>query len=139
MKNIDAAWVDTGFLVALFAPDDDYHKSATQYLHTLQNIKLYSILPAIVEACFFLDTEGKCALLQWIERDALIIIEITTEDFSTICNIIEKYHNIRPDFTDAALVALAGKHDIVQILTVDQRDFSIYRLLNGKQFERLWV
>ena len=45
----------------------------------------------------------------------------------------------KPDFTDTALVALAGKYDITQILTVDQRDFSVYRLPKGRQFERLWV
>ena len=139
MKNTRAAWVDTGFLVALFAQDDPLHDSATQYLKTLARIKLYSILPVVVEACFFLDTHGKTALLQWIERGAMRLHEVTVEDFSAIRELIEKYSNIAPDFTDAALVALAIKHDITCILTVDQRDFSIYRFPDGSQFERLWV
>jgi predicted nucleic acid-binding protein len=53
MKNTNAAWVDTGFLVALFAQDNSHHQSATQYLKSLEQIQLYSIVPVIVEACFF--------------------------------------------------------------------------------------
>jgi len=80
MKNTSAAWVDTGFLVALFAQDDPLHDSATQYLKTLARIKLYSILPVVVEACFFLDTHGKTALLRWIERGAMSLHEVTVAD-----------------------------------------------------------
>jgi uncharacterized protein len=139
MKNTNVAWVDTGFLVALFAQDDPLHDSATAYLKTLAHIRLYSIWPVVVESCFFLDTLGKTALLQWIERGALILHEITLEDLPAMRMILGKYSNIEPDFTDAALVALAAKHGITRILTVDQRDFSIYRLPDGSQFERLWV
>ncbi len=139
MKNTSAAWVDTGLPVALFAQDDPFHDSATQFLKTLAHIKLYSILPVVVESCFFLDTDGKTALLQWIERGAITLHEVTVEDLPAMRVILEKYSNIEPDFTDAALVALAGKHGITRILTVDQRDFSICRLPDGSQFERLWV
>ncbi|WMP19236.1 hypothetical protein RCS87_09350 [Thiothrix lacustris] len=52
---------------------------------------------------------------------------------------LEKYQNLEPDFTDAALVTLAGLCKIRDILTVDERDFSFYRLADGSCFERLWV
>ncbi|SEH07518.1 type II toxin-antitoxin system VapC family toxin [Candidatus Venteria ishoeyi] len=139
MKNTNATWVDTGFLVALFAQDDPFHDSATEYLQDLAHIKLYSILPVVVEACFFLDTRGKSDLLRWIERGAMTLYEVTVDDLPAIRAILEKYSNLEPDFTDAALVALAGKYEITKILTVDQRDFSVYRLPKGHQFERLWV
>lgn len=139
MKNTNAAWVDTGFLVALFAQDDPLHDSATEYLQSLAYIKLYSVLPVVVEACFFLDTRGKSDLLRWIERGAMTLYEVTVDDLPAIRAILEKYSNLEPDFTDAVLVALAGKYDIMKILTVDQRDFSVYRLPKGRQFERLWV
>ncbi|SEH06124.1 Uncharacterised protein [Candidatus Venteria ishoeyi] len=98
-----------------------------------------SILPVVVEACFFLDTRGKSNLLRWIERGAMTLYEVTVDDLPAIRAILEKYSNLEPDFTDAALVALAGKYEITKILTVDQRDFSVYRLPKGRQFERLWV
>jgi hypothetical protein len=48
-------------------------------------------------------------------------------------------HPLAPDFTDAALVTLASIHRINRIITVDVRDFSAYRLSDGRPFERLWL
>ncbi|MBJ6611991.1 MAG: PIN domain-containing protein [Candidatus Thiothrix moscowensis] len=134
-----SAWVDTGFLVALFAKDDKHHTSAQAFLSSLGKIELHSIWPVVVEACFFLDTSGKLALLQWIERGALTLHNISTQDLPIVRNTLEKYQNLEPDFTDAALVTLAGLRKIRHILTVDERDFSVYRLADGSSFERLWV
>ncbi len=133
------AWVDTGFLVALFAKNDKHHTSAQAFLRSLGQIELHSIWPVVVEACFFLDTHGKLALIQWIERGALTLHDIRTQDLPIVRNTLEKYQNLEPDFTDAALVTLAGLHKIRHILTVDERDFSVYRLADGSCFERLWV
>ena|GEM_PF-2120149 len=101
-----SAWVDTGFLVALFAKDDKHHTSAQAFLSSLGKIELHSIWPVVVEACFFLDTSGKLALLQWIERGALTLHNISTQDLPIVRNTLEKYQNLEPDFTDAALVTL---------------------------------
>ncbi len=134
-----SAWVDTGFLVALFAKDDKHHASAQTFLNGLGKIELHSIWPVVVEACFFLDTNGKLALLQWIERGALTLHDISTQDLPIVRRTLEKYQNLEPDFTDAVLVTLAGILKIRHILTVDERDFSVYRLADGSCFERLWV
>ena len=134
-----SAWVDTGFLVALFAKDDKHHASAQTFLNGLGKIELHSIWPVVVEACFFLDTNGKLALLQWIERGALTLHDISTQDLPIVRRTLEKYQNLEPDFTEAVLVTLAGILKIRHILTVDERDFSVYRLADGSCFERLWV
>ena len=134
-----AAWVDTGFLVALFARNDAYHGKATEFLKSCASLDLHSIWPVIVEACFFLDHNGKQALLQWLERGAIVMHTITLQDLPLIRNTLDKYRNIEPDFTDAALVTLADLCKIKQILTVDKRDFSIYRFADGSTFERLWL
>ena len=39
------------------------------------------------------------------------------------------------DLADAALVWLAGESGLRRILTVDERDFGVYRLKGGKRFE----
>ena len=134
-----AAWVDTGFLVALFARDDRYFASAVEFLAHAQELELHSLWPVIVEACFFLDTGGKVALLNWIERQGVILHEITRADLPAIRGTLEKYRDLSPDFTDAALVTLANSHRIHRIITVDVRDFSAYRLADGRPFERLWL
>ena len=87
----------------------------------------------------FSGNRGKQALLKLLERGALVMHEITPRDIATIRQVINQYVNIDPDFTDATLLALAEQGKVRKILTVDKRDFSIYRFSDGSNFERLWV
>lgn len=135
----DKVWVDTGFLVALFAHNDNYHDDAKSFIKANQEIEMHSIWPVIVETCFFLNNQGKQALLTWLERGAMVMHEVMPRDIPQIRQTIRQYDNIDPDFTDAVLVTLAEKSKVRSILTVDQRDFSIYRFSDGSTFERLWV
>ncbi len=100
---------------------------------------MHSIWLVIVETCFFLDNRGKQALLLWLERGGLLIHELNPGNIPVIRKTLDKYSDIHPDFTDVVLVTLAEKKKIRQILTVDQRDFDIYRFADGKTFTRLWV
>ena len=134
-----AAWVDTGFLVGLFARDDRYHHSATEWLCEHPEVQLHSLWPVIVEAAFFLDVPGKTALLTWLERGAITLHELFLADLPAIRAILEKYRDLSPDFTDAALVALASRLGIQAIATTDLRDFSAYRLPDGTSFRRVWL
>lgn len=139
MQSI-AAWVDTGFLVALFARNDAHFSSAVEFLaKNAQRLELHSLWPVVAEACFFLDTPGKVALLDWLEREPIILHELTVAELPAISRTLRKYHDLAPDFTDAALVTLADIYRINRIITVDVRDFSAYRLQDGQSFERLWL
>lgn len=134
-----AALVDTGFLVALFARSDKHHQSAREFLAGAGNIQLHSIWPVVTEACYFLDTDGKSALLKWLERGTVVMHDIVVADLPAVRKTLEKYRNLEPDFTDAALVTLAGSLCITGIITVDCRDFTAYRIGNGQSFQRLWL
>ncbi len=138
MPNM-ATWVDTGFLVALFASNDAHHQVAKAFMQANPRLELHSVWPVITEAGFFLDADGKQALLKWLERGAMTMHEITPQDLPMIRNTLDKYRNLEPDFTDAVLVTLADLSYIRKILTVDVRDFSVYRFTNGGVFERLWI
>lgn len=93
----------------------------------------------VAEASFFLDIPGKVALLDWLERQGVILHELTVAELPAIRRTLQKYPDLAPDFTDAALVTLAGIHRINPIITVDVRDFSTDRLSDGRPFERLWL
>lgn len=134
-----AAWIDTGFLVALFARDDRYHESATDWLRANATIPLHTLWPVIVEAAFFLDVSGKAALLTWLERGAVTLHDLHVGDLPAIRATLERYRDLSPDFTDTALVTLAVRTGIHAIVTTDVRDFSAYRLPGGKAFSRLWL
>ncbi len=134
-----AAWVDTGFLVALFTRNDTFHTQATGFLRDNPELELHSIWPVIVESCFFLDNQAQQSLLTWIERGAMRMHEISLIELPLIRQVLQNYSNLKPDFTDAALVALADALGIKNILTVDTRDFSVYRLADGSYIQRLWI
>ena len=134
-----ATWIDTGFLVALFARNDSHHTAAMAFLADNRELDMHSIWPVIVETCFFLNVDGKQALIRWLERGAIVMHEITAQDLPLIRNTLDKYQNLEPDFTDAVLVTMADLSNIRQVLTVDVRDFSAYRFTDGGTFERLWI
>lgn len=138
MPNM-ATWVDTGFLVALFASNDSHHQTAKAFLKDNGELELHSVWPVIVETCFFLDKSGKQSLLKWLERGAMTMHEMTPQDLSLVRSTMHKYQNLEPDFTDAVLVTMAGLSNVRRILTVDVRDFSVYRFKDGGMFERLWI
>jgi len=51
--------------------------------------------------------------------------------------LASKYRDLDPDFADLALLALAERLETLSVLTVDARDFSIYRLRSGKRLVNL--
>jgi predicted nucleic acid-binding protein len=50
---------------------------------------------------------------------------------------MEKYEDIPMDFADATLVSLAEEIDLSEILTLDRRGFSTYRM-RGKTAFKIW-
>lgn len=128
--------VDTGFLVSLFRPADRLRAQARECLLANRH-PLVTVAPVIVETCFFLDAAGKGRLLEWIRRGALAVVEIPVSAYPDIGTIIRKYADRKIDFADAALIWFANHTGMRDILTVDEADFSVYRLKGGKRFALL--
>jgi len=126
--------VDTGFLVALFRPAERLRAPAREFLRNNRH-PLLTVAPVIVETCHFLGPDGKARLLEWIQRGAVAVAEVPTSAYTDIRIPIRKYANRNIDFTDAAIVWLAEQTGCRSILTVDIRDFSVFRLRKGKRFE----
>lgn len=125
--------VDTGFLVSLFQPADRLRAQARECLLANRH-PLVTAGPVIVETCFFLDAVGKGRLLEWVQRGALAVADVPVSAYTEIGTIIRKYADRDIDFADAALVWLANHTGMRDILTVDEADFSVYRLKGGKRF-----
>lgn len=129
--------VDTGFLVALYIRSDSLHSAAIAYLQH-NRFPLQTVTPVVVETCFFLDAAGKSALLNWIARGGLSVADIPVSSYLDIAAYIQKYADQDIDFADAALVWLANQTTEARILTVDEGDFRVYRLKNGRTFELIY-
>jgi predicted nucleic acid-binding protein len=130
---VTSVLVDTGFLVSLFRPADRLRAQARECLLANRH-PLVTAAPVIVETCFFLDASGKGRLLEWVLRGALAVADVPVSAYPEIRVIIQKYADQKIDFADAALVWLANHAGIRDILTVDEADFSVYRLKGGKRF-----
>jgi predicted nucleic acid-binding protein len=127
---------DTGFLVALFHPADRLAPSARSYLRAHRH-PLATVAPVIVETCFFLSSAEKAELLDWAQRGGVAVVETPVESYPEIASIIVRYADRNIDLADAALIWLANASGQRRVLTVDERDFSAYRLKQGRRFERV--
>lgn len=128
--------VDTGFLVALYIRRDKLYPQAVNFLQQ-NHLALITAAPVIVETCYFLDVKAKIALLNWIMRGGVKVIDVPVAAYTEIMLSIEKYADHEIDFTDAALIWLANQYQQQRILTVDKTDFSAFRLKNNQWFDLL--
>ena len=125
---------DSGYLVALGIRRDPRHEAAKSFLAAHKG---EIIVPSavVVESCYFLSTAAKIRLLDWLTRGAGRVVELPSDAYAGIGAIIARYAGLDPDFVDGAIVWLADQINCRAILTVDARDFGIYRLKDGKRFE----
>ena len=129
-----STWVDSGFLVALGIESDPRHRAARAFLNNHAG-KLLVPEPVIVETCFFLTTAGKVRLLDWVRKAPRSVHSVPAQAYPDLGEILTRYADLDLDFTDAAIVWLAGRSGCHSILTVDVRDFSAVRLAKGKRFD----
>jgi uncharacterized protein len=128
------ALVDTGFLVALFSRRDALRAAARNHLQS-HTYPLATVAPVVVETSFFLEPRGKADLLDAILRGAIAVCELPPEAYREIRTLVLKYADRDIDFADAALIWFASTSGCRSILTVDERDFSVYRTKGNKRFE----
>jgi hypothetical protein len=128
------ALVDTGFLAALFDPQDRLAASASSYLRDHAH-PLATVTAVLVEACFFLAPARKTELLTWVRRGGAAVMEIPVSAYPQLELTLRKYADRDVDFADAALIWLANETGARRILTADRTDFAIYRLKGSRRFE----
>ena len=126
--------VDTGFLIALFRRRDRLHRPAIAHLRS-HGYPLATVAPVIVETSFFLDARAKAALLDAVVRTGIVVAELPVDAYREIRTIVLKYADRDIDFADAALIWFAGVSGCRSILTVDERDFGVYRLKGNRRFD----
>lgn len=136
MPNAGAAvLVDTGPLVAIWNARDPDHGRTTDILRTIRS-PLLTVWPVISEAMHLLSHSRRAQedLWEMFEREALALLPLTEADIPRIRWLMAKYRDLPIDLADAALVRVAERERIRTILTLDQRDFRLYRPLHCRKF-----
>lgn len=134
------ALVDTGAIVALVNRADRRHTAAAQWFAHFRGL-LITTEAVITETAYVLAASKphQLAALAWVQRArtaGLLDIE-AVEDHFAIARILARYASLPCDYADATLIALAERTGTPAIATIDQRDFSIYRIKGRKRFRIL--
>ncbi len=134
------ALVDTGAIVALINRDDHFHAQAAAWFLGFRG-RLLTTDAVVTETAYVLaaSAEHQYAALRWIQRArrAELLEVVAIDDYEALARIMAKYGALPCDYADATLIALAERTGVLQIATVDQGDFSVYRVRGRRSFRIL--
>jgi len=123
--------VDAGPLVALADQSDKHHRRVTAYLRRF-NGRLLTTWPVLAEACHFLPESAQIDFLRWADAGGISLVEMHETALVVLADWKEKYRDLPMDLADASLMWVAQQTGVLDILTIDRKDFSVYRMPNGK-------
>lgn len=125
-----AVIVDTGILFALADQRDFRHQIVQKYLAANPDTLIVPS-PVVWETCValleYLGPDAELGFLKSLANKELIVAEPTNADLIRVIEILRQYRDARFGVVDATVMAVAERLQIQVILTLDRRDFSIYR------------
>jgi predicted nucleic acid-binding protein len=123
MKGI----ADTGLIVALLNRDDLHHKWALEIARTVSE-PLLTCESVLSEAGF------QVGSIQWVldlVREGFLEIAFDlSKNFEEVAELAQRYRDRTPDLADLCLVRMSELYDDLPVITVDEKDFRVYRRNN---------
>jgi predicted nucleic acid-binding protein len=127
--------IDTGAILAILDQDDHWHAPC---LATFLQLRLPALTSeAVLTEVFHLVKRSRTEMeTVWKFLRPVPVTLATIDDYElhSIHALMSRYPM---DFADATLVYLAARESIETILTVDQTDFSVYRIAGKRRFRVL--
>lgn len=125
-----AILVDTGPLYALADQDDQYHDLVEHYVTQTQEALIVPS-PVVPEVCYLLlehlGAEAELSFLRSLANQELFLEHPIPRDLERVIEILDQYQDAEFGMVDATIMAMAERLKIEVILTLDHRDFRIYR------------
>lgn len=135
-----AILVDAGPLYALADADDRNHGLVVEFVSSTRE-PLIVPSPVVPEVCYLLlsrlGQDAELAFLRSLANQELMLEHPSKQDFERMIEILEQYRESRFGMADASVMAMAERLRIESILTLDRRDFSIFRPRHCDAFELL--
>jgi uncharacterized protein len=133
--------IDTGVFLALLNRRDPYHQEVQLALSRVRE-RLITTYPVLTETCYFLlarqcDVSPAHFLQQITQQGLVTLFDFEIHHLKRMAELMERYGDQPMDFADASLVVLAEQLGHGRILTIDRRDFAVYRWNNHQPFENL--
>jgi uncharacterized protein len=94
--------------------------------------ELLSTWPVLSEVCHLLPEHMVANFVRWVGRGGITVIDVLASAIAALAERMDKYADLSMNLADASLIWLAESLGVMDILTIDRRDFGIYRTLRGK-------
>ena len=122
--------LDAGPLVGLLDADDQWHEWSRKTLTAIPGA-LRTTETAVAEACYHLRNHRPAlsAILRMIDAGALVLEPLVQRRAARIGGLLADYPQM--DLGDATLVVLSEIYPKASLVTLDVRDFTIYRRADG--------
>jgi len=125
-----AILADTGPLYALADQDDQYHEAVAEYVSATRETLIVPG-PVVPEVCYlllaYLGSGAEIGFLRSLADQELLLEHFTVKDLVRAIEILEQYRTARFGMVDATVMAMAERLKIKVVLTLDRRDFGMYR------------
>jgi len=123
-------FVDAGPLVALMNQSDQWHRWSAVAVNSLGDT-LHTTETVLAEVAWHLRLRRPAitGLLEAMENGTLRVHPIFPAQTTRIKELMAKYD--RMDLADATLVALSEQYPRAKLITIDEKDFTIYRRRDG--------
>jgi uncharacterized protein len=130
---------DTGFIVALLNQTDSRHQDVVPIYIRQQTIWLPQTV--LAEVAYLVGRDAGIntvvAFLNGLSKSRFRLMALTNFDLKRVAEILAQYADSRIDFVDASVMSVAERYGITQVLTLDQRDFRLFRPRHCRAFELL--
>lgn len=132
--------MDTGAVYAIADRRDSWHERVDHFVRTTRE-ELFVPVSVIPEACYLLHAhlspKAELTFVSACASGEVKVKNLVHRDLVRVGEILAQYADAKLGFVDASVMALAERLDIERILTVDRRDFSLFRPEHCDAFELL--
>jgi predicted nucleic acid-binding protein len=120
---------DTGLVVALTNRSDPRHGEVAEVY--FQQVEIVLPQTVLAEVAYLIQRDAGAEILirflRGLEQSKFVLMALTDWDLLRTAEILTQYQDSRIDFVDASVMAIAERENIVTVLTLDRRDFSLFR------------
>jgi len=128
VKNL----IDAGPLIGWLNANDQWHQWSVDTLSSLRG-PVHTTEIVLGEACWHLggNTQPAHALLDMVRMGAVRLLRPWPDHLKRTQELMLKFQQM--DAADASLVVLSELHPDAKIITIDRRDFSVYRRFRNQR------
>lgn len=136
---MESALADSGFVIALVNSSDQRHSEVRSIYDRYPRILLPRL--ALVEVTYLVGRDAgvptAIIFLKGLPASQFELVDAIDTDIGRAADIMHQYADSKIDFVDACIMAISERLKITTILTIDQRDFSLFRPLHCRNFTLL--